>query len=265
MPPPAPIYTVANCTAAYQLNWSLAVFWHAPMPDPERWLAVLRTVTEPDGVRILEHHSRSPTTSQFFVSTTPAVAPQALLHSVKGRLQYLVRKEFPKPFRRNYSLHSIGAAKRTVLEEYLAAQISHHPMADPRAGAILQGFQIDFPDIDLTVARRSAHGEFRYHLHLVFVNAGRWREICEEALGRMRDMIVKASAHKGHRLRKGQILADHIHLLLGCDLGAAPQDVALGYLNNLAFALGMRPVFQFGYYVGTFGEYDRGAIWRSLS
>jgi hypothetical protein len=31
-------------------------------------------------------------------------------------------------------------------------------------------------------------------------------------------------------------------------------------LNNLAFVLGMKPWFKAGYYVGTVGEYDRGAV-----
>jgi hypothetical protein len=73
-------------------------------------------------------------------------------------------------------------------------------------------------------------------------------------------MILKASRAKGHRLCRAGILADHVHLLLGCNLTEAPQEVALGYLNNLAYAQQMRPVYQFGFYVGTVGEYDLGAI-----
>jgi hypothetical protein len=30
-------------------------------------------------------------------------------------------------------------------------------------------------------------------------------------------------------------------------------------MNNLAYAAGMKPIFKFGFYVGTFGEYDLGA------
>jgi len=40
--------------------------------------------------------------------------------------------------------------------------------------------------------------------------------------------------------------------------------VALGYLNNLAYAHGMTALYSFSYYVGTFGEYDMGAIWSAL-
>jgi hypothetical protein len=77
-------------------------------------------------------------------------------------------------------------------------------------------------------------------------------------------MLLKAGRAKGHRLSRAGILADHVHLLLGCNLAESPQEVALGYLNNLAYAQQMRRVYQFGFYVGTVGEYDLGAIRRNL-
>ena len=48
---PAPIYTLENCKAAYQLNWALSLFWH-DSPRDCLWLADLMKSTEPDGVRI---------------------------------------------------------------------------------------------------------------------------------------------------------------------------------------------------------------------
>jgi len=33
-------------------------------------------------------------------------------------------------------------------------------------------------------------------------------------------------------------------------------------MNNLAYTCGMKPVFRFSYYVGTFSEYDLGVIPR---
>jgi hypothetical protein len=40
--------------------------------------------------------------------------------------------------------------------------------------------------------------------------------------------------------------------------------VGLSYLNNLAFAHGMRPLYQFGFYLGTFGPFDMNAVRRNL-
>ncbi len=40
----------------------------------------------------------------------------------------------------------------------------------------------------------------------------------------------------------------------------SPQDIALAFLNNLAYAMGQNAIWQSGYYAGTFGEYDMGAV-----
>ncbi len=103
-----PIYTADNVKIAYQLNWSLTVFWHdAPFSDD--WLPALRQVTEADGVRILEHRFVTPTCSLFLISTRPELLAREIPRSVKGRLQYLVRDRWPKAFQRNYDLRSIGS------------------------------------------------------------------------------------------------------------------------------------------------------------
>ena len=61
---PEPLYTADNVRIAYQLNWSLAIFWNQSAPSPE-WLEPLQTNTEPDGVRILEHRFTKPNVSQL--------------------------------------------------------------------------------------------------------------------------------------------------------------------------------------------------------
>lgn len=93
-----PIYTPANCRAAYQLNWSLSLFAGMPLPDQSLWLPDLAATTEADHVRLLECHQATDRVVQFFVSTTPEVAPRGAIRSIKGRLQYLLREKFPKPF-----------------------------------------------------------------------------------------------------------------------------------------------------------------------
>jgi len=260
-----PIYTAQNCTPAYQLNWSLSLFWKSTAVSPEHWLEHLQQSTEPDGVRVLEHRITGDNVSQFFLSSQPQVAPSDILWSVKGRLQHTVRDLVPKAFRRNYSLHSIGSAKREVVEQYVAGQLGHHPMADPRVQKRMAKYQINHPDVDLSKVRYSSYGQFRYNLHLVMVNRGRDVQIDDDVLSAVQAMIQNAARKKGHLLSHGRILADHIHLTLGCDVKETPLDVALGYLNNLAYAQGMTDVYEYSFYVGTFGEYDRGAIRRALS
>ena len=91
-----PIYTAENTTAAYQLNWSLALFGKTKILDQEVWLNDLKTATELDGARILSCKTRSDNTVQFLVSTCPRSSPAEVVRSVKGRLQYLIRELIPK-------------------------------------------------------------------------------------------------------------------------------------------------------------------------
>ena len=86
-------------------------------------------------------------------------------------------------------------------------------------------------------------------------------EVRPEPLSRMREMIVKPAAKHAHLLSAAGIVADHIHLTLGCNVEQSPAAVALSFMNNLAYACGMKRVFAFGFYVGTFGEYDLGVTW----
>ncbi len=74
-------------------------------------------------------------------------------------------------------------------------------------------------------------------------------------------MIVRAAGKKGHFLSRAGIVPDHVHLALGCNLDESPAEVALSYMNSLAYACGQKRVFAFGFYVGTFGEYDLGVTW----
>jgi REP element-mobilizing transposase RayT len=181
-----------------------------------------------------------------------------MVWSVKGRLQHAIREERPKAFRRNYGLRSVGSATRKVIEQYVTSQVAHHPMADLNVQETLRDIQIDDPSVDLSAPRQNAHALYWYNLHVCFIADGRCMEVHREPLLAMRSMILRSAAKHAHLLSRGGILADHIHLTLGCDVKDSPSDVALSYMNNLAYSCGMKRAFAFGYYVGTFGEYDLG-------
>jgi len=259
---PAPIYTPENCpNPAYQLDWSLTIFWRQP-PGDSSWLDELRQQAEPDQIRILQHEFREPQVSQFLVSTRPAVAPVLVAQRVKGRLQHILRCP-TKPFQRNYGLRSIGSTRREKLEHYLQAQLGHHPLADPRVEERLRAYQIYNPDVDLSQPQETAHARYWHNLHIVIVNEERFRTTHHDHLATLRKMILSASAAKGHRISRAALLPDHIHLTLGCRLEESPEEVVLSYMNNLAFACGMKAIFRHSYFVGTFSEYDLGVIPRA--
>jgi REP element-mobilizing transposase RayT len=221
-----PQYTIENCRAAYQLNWVLALFWREPVCEAG-WLPELRAATEQDGARVLQHRFVKAGVSQLLVSTRPELSPAKMVWSVKGRLQHAVRAQYPKAFRRNYAVRSVGSATREAVEQYVAGQVEHHPMVDPRVNAMLADMQIRNPSIDLARVRENAHARFWYNLHVCFVNEGRLMEVQREVVERMKEMIVRASVKKGHLLSRGGIVPDHIHLTLGCNLEESPAEVVL--------------------------------------
>jgi REP element-mobilizing transposase RayT len=237
----------------------LTIFWRAA-PQRNDWFSELAAALEPDGIRLLGHRFESPDTSQFAISTQSHVTPLLVVQRVKGRLQHLGRGRWPKAFRGNYALRSFGHVTREVVERYVAGQVDHHPMADPRVVERLRRYQVVNDDVDLAQPQRTSQGLFWHNLHVVLVHRERWMEIREDVLRGIQEMIVSASRAKGYLLSRAGILPDHVHLTLGCPIDVAPVDVALGFLNNLAYVHGMRPLFQFGGFVGTFGEYDSRVV-----
>ena len=145
--------------------------------------------TEDDGVRILKHRITTGDASQFFVSTKPHVSASQMIRSVKGSLQQLIREQQPKAFHRNYAVRSVGAATRSVVEDYFSKQMDHHPMADPLVQDLLVQYQKSYPGIDLSQPVCSAHGQYWYNLHLVLVNDHRWMEIRPNVLDKLSTMI----------------------------------------------------------------------------
>jgi REP element-mobilizing transposase RayT len=254
----APLYR-QNTRVAYQLNWSYALFWREP-PKSLDWFAELQAATEPDHIRLLNHVFCELNVSKFLVSTTPDVVPELIPQRVKGRLQHLLQRTMPRAFQRNYSLRSIGSTKRDKVEAYVATQLGHYSMADERVQQRLEKYQVFDETVELSRQRQTSHAVYWYNLHLVFVMRDRAMHVQDETLMAIRKMICAVARKKGHLLSRAAILPDHVHLTIGCDLVESPEQVALSYLNNLAFAVGMKSFFEYGYWVGTFGEYDLGAV-----
>jgi len=263
----APIYLPETTSAAWQLDWSLTVFWRSP-PMTDDWLAPLREALEPDGIRLLEHRFSQLDRSLFWLSTLPSVKPVEIVQRVKGRLQFLVRQRWPKPLRRNYDLHSIGSTRRDKTEQYVASQLQHHYPDDPVQRANLFDMQIVNPDVDLSRPRFTSHARYRCNLHLVVVHANQSpssrHPACQggpraSALP-IRAMIRRAAISKGHLLSRLGLLPDHLHCVLGFSPNESPQQIALSYMNNIAYVYGMQQILKPSYFVGTIGEYDLGAL-----
>jgi REP element-mobilizing transposase RayT len=259
IPNARPIYTSENIEVAFQLDWSLTIFWRESLWTDD-WFESLRRVLESDGIRLLKHRFPEPQISLFLVSTKPDVVPFDIPRRVKGRLQHLLRDRIKKPFQRNYDLRSVGSTTREKLEGYLGSQLEHHPERDRNLRWMLSDMQVIRPDTDLAQPRFTAHGRFWSNLHLVIVNDRRCRETCQKHIGLVRKMMIQAAEKKQHLLSRIAILPDHVHLLLGTHLEESPLSIGLSYMNNIAYVYKMQPVLKAGCFLGGFGEYDLGAI-----
>ncbi|EMI57366.1 transposase [Rhodopirellula sallentina] len=256
------IYTEANTRAAFQLNWSVSLFGKEPLPSSEHWYDRLKTAIDPDGVRLLSADHLNDNTYQFLVSTKPHCSPSAIVRSIKGRLQYLIRDEIPKAFRRNYHVQSLGDAKAATLDRYVSRQTDKHPMADPVVQRRLDTLQFHDPTIDLAHPNTGTYGRYLNSLQIVLENIDGWREVRESMLRRVRGVIVKSAMKKPWRLSRIGLLSNHVHILLGGSVTDSPSSIALSLMNNIAFVYEMKPILKFSFYAGTFGGYDRGVTRR---
>lgn len=261
---PQPLYTPQNCSAAYQLCWSLALFPVGKTPPAEVWLEPLRAVTERDQVRILECDDRSEEGLLLLVSTLPQVSPPDIVKSVKGRLLHLLRPITKVQFRRNFSLTSVGSVKLETVEKYVETQLAHHQLAAQRSQILMKEFSISRSNVDLAEPVLSSHGRYVTAVHLVLVHAERWRIVDREFHSKTCGAIDAVANRKEYRLSRFSILPDHLHLVLGITYRDSPEQVALSFMNNIAYTHGMERLWMNSYYVGTVGSYDLSAVRRRL-
>jgi REP element-mobilizing transposase RayT len=254
----------SSCSRAYQLNWSLSVFGKERLPNPESTFHALREAVLRDELHLLEFYFREPNVVQFLISSQPQSSLSSIIRSIKGRWQYLSRDIEPIEFRRNYRITSVGDANNAVLSEYVAKQPNRHRMADPQVDELLHSLQFSDPTIHLDKVQRSSYGEYVHNLHIVLETSEGWNEVRENVLRAYLQAIQQACREERWRLSRIGLVCNHIHILLGAGIADAPERVALELLRRVKEAQSMKGMWKSSYYVGSFGAYDRGAIWNAL-
>ena len=184
--------------------------------------------------------------------------------AAKGRLQHALRKATPNfsGFSRKVSVNTVGHNCREDVEAYIASQVDAAAFADPSFRDMLKEFTTIREDVDLSLPTESLHGRYWYNLHLVLVTAERHRVVDRTRLGTLHDFSFKIAERKGYKISRLSVMPDHLHAALRGDIEQSPQEIALAFQNNLAYALGQVPHWACTFYVGTFGEYDMWAIRR---
>jgi REP element-mobilizing transposase RayT len=260
---PEPLYRSVDLRPAYQLRYGWTG-WPSKAPFPRdlvaRVLPDIGAEWENDGLRVLES-SLAPGQIQLTLSTTPQVAPVTLAGRVKGRLQHHCRRRgTPIDFSRKLAVRSFGDPNRAQVEAYIRNQVPREALADERFREVLTSFTVVNPQVDLSQPAESNSGRYWYNLHLVLVVNERYRIGEAASLAKIRDTALRICVKKGYAASTLAVLPDHLHLAVRGAVAQSPEEIALSFLNNLAYVLDQRPWWEAGYYVGTFGEYGMAAV-----
>lgn len=260
---PEPLYQPAHLRAAYQLRYGWTG-WPSKTPFPSTVLAsVLPDIAsewENDGLRVLES-SLAAEQLQLTLSTTPQVSPITLAARVKGRIQHHCRRRgTPIDFSRKLAVRSLGDPTRGQVETYIRNQVPKEALADNRFREMLTAFTVVQPQVDLSQPTESNSGRYWYNLHLVLVVSERYRIGEVATLAKIRDTTFQVCVKKGYAASSVAVLPDHLHLAVRGAIAQSPEEIALSFLNNLAYVLDQRPWWETGYYAGTFGEYGMAAV-----
>ena len=175
-------------------------------------------------------------------------------------MQYAVRDHHPKALEPHYAIRSFGTQEREIIEAYIAKQPTKHRMADERVQKLFEELVYIDTSVDLSLARTTGHGSYWYNLHIVFVHEDRWRDVDADRLKQTQTAALRTAAKRGCRVSRCSILADHLHVALGCELDCVPAELAFGMMNNIAYTYGMKPILLYSGFLGTFGEYDQRSV-----
>ena len=258
------LYTAHNLKPTFVLHYDWTGWPTAGTTLPPQSASVARETAflwEKDGLRLLEPHATSQKV-QILFSVNPQVSPTFFCMRVKGRLQHALRRNgTPVDFSRKVSFRSLGENTSEVVENYIRGQVGNGDFADPRFRATMRRFTVVADDIRLAEPSESNSGRYWYDLHLVMVAAERFRITVPERLGRIRNTALALAAEGGHRIAALSVMPDHVHMALRGNIERSPEEIALAFQNGLARAAGCR-VWQDGFYVGTFSEYDWDVLRR---
>jgi REP element-mobilizing transposase RayT len=260
---PEPLYRPTDLRPAYQLRYGWTA-WPSEGPFPTdlltRVLPEIAPEWKADGLRVLES-AVAPQSVQLTLSTTPQVSPVTLAARVKGRLQHHCRRQgTPIEFSRKLAVRSLGDPTRAQVEAYIRNQVPNEPLADERFRDLLSMMTVVNRQVDLAQPTASHSGRYWYNLHLVLVVRERYRIGEAATLETIRDTALRVCVKKGYGVSTLAVLPEHLHLALRGAVAQAPEEIALAFLNNLAYVLGQRPWWEAGYYAGTFGEYGMAAV-----
>lgn len=264
-----------------------------PPAPPSALFDSLAEAYQVDGLE-LESHTWSPDCIHLTFRAEPCIAPVQVSQRAKGRLDHAFRaalasnsalastgaspaggspsdpvggdpsglvpgvKEAVR-FSRKVALRAIGHNRNAVVDAYVRDQLDHADLADASYRQLLASVAINNPAVDLSEPTESSHGRYWCNLHIVFVVEGRYRIGNPEFLEQLRERIMDICDREGCALKRAAIMPDHVHLALRGNPRKSPAAIALGVQSATAEVARCR-IWEEDFYVGTFGDYDCGAV-----
>jgi len=259
-----PVYTTQCVKAAFHLRYTWTGWPTAgtsfPAEPGRDLFTQLDHAWQTDDLRRIAM-TWSPDRIQLTFSATPQISPTLFASRVKGRLQHAMRAAgAPVNFSRKVGFRAIGENHTAEVESYIENQVKKEKFVDSRFAGFLKRFTTADEQVDLTKPFASNSGRYWYNLHVVLVAGARHRTTAEEQFIKL-DRSIAATAHKhGYAMSIRSLMPDHVHIALRGNIEESPEEIALALMNNTAFAMGQNAIWQNGYYVGSFSEYDVNAV-----
>ena len=270
-PPPSvmrPFFTAETVKTAYQSRFHFGWYGHGRQKKLASIKHLvedsLKAVCEKQSYHLLEHEIES-NVLRAIISLTPTTSPSEVTRFVKGNIATAARNEagISDLWSRGWFCRSVGTVTNETIREYVDRQYEHHRAASESLPELAAKAQYRHPG-DAAVLRTSSHAAFEYNLHVVLVTGRRQQVIDLEMAEAVAAFLRQVCEKKQWMPWNIDVLADHLHLLVGAVTSESPQNVALSLLNNEEFfvqhryAATLREVvettcFQPGYYVGTVG------------
>ena len=261
---PTPVYSDDGITPAYHLRytwtgWPTSGTIFPPQPAAD-FFETLDAAWQSDDLNRIATNWLSERI-QFTFSTVPTVSPVLFVSRVKGRLQHALRLAgSPVKFSRKVAFRAIGDNHTCDVEDYIRSQVDKEQFVDPRYSEMLKRFTISDLSVVLSEPSETNSGRYWYNLHVVIVVVSRGRICSESEFAKLDNCLQETAKKHGYRLAVRAWMPDHLHIALRGNVEESPAEIALSLMNNTAYVMGQNAVWQRGFYVGTFSEYDVRAV-----
>lgn len=235
------IYDPDHVRVSDDLRWSLTITPDGPTTPPVQWTDRLRSVLLGDGIHLLGVTQPHAGTLGFDVTTPPSVAPADIVWLCRGALQDSLRTRKKLQLRRKFRLSSVGGETTVAGDRFIAGRLERRSTSGVSEH---HGHRRSAP-------RRIDHGVHDLTLRIVAVHDKRFRTMRGADRETTMRAILDTAAKYDHDPIEVTAAPDHLWMTVNVPAERSPGEVALSYLNNVAFRHGMRPVFERGYHIET--------------